>query len=258
MIQKIIEYAKEFFINEQGEVIKMAAVVSRDQQVLDQLNSDPSYNRDSNDQNGKKQKQKRKQKREKILFRNNFITVLKVKNTLSEKVEPGQEPNEICQFKVLLFHCKDKEHQQLMVQNTQYCYVGNYLCYRHRDERTIWVTKIKSKEKPIPYKDINNLYAYDDAEKSDLNKELGIDNRLVTAIRSKPLNINTLAGQMGDIEHIQLTEVPKAYFTTIKSREMEGMKFFNNVLQVTVRCNGMIYDLDSLMEVDSLESIDQF
>ena len=32
-----IKYAKEFFINEKGEVIKMAAIVSKDENVLKEL-----------------------------------------------------------------------------------------------------------------------------------------------------------------------------------------------------------------------------
>lgn len=64
------------------------------------------------------------------------------------------------------------------------------------------------------------------------------------------------------IPHIQLTEVPKAYFTTIKARKTgKQREFYNNLLQVTIGTNGMIYDLDSLIphpkEVDSIEGIDQ-
>ena len=62
------------------------------------------------------------------------------------------------------------------------------------------------------------------------------------------------------IPHIQLTEVPKAYFTTIKARKAEGkMEFYDNLLQVTICNNGMVFDLDStpIKEVDSIEGIDQ-
>ena len=57
-----------------------------------------------------------------------------------------------------------------------------------------------------------------------------------------------------------MTEVPKAYFTTIKERSAFNLKFHNNLLQVTVRSHGMIYDLDAepIQEVDSIENIDQF
>lgn len=61
------------------------------------------------------------------------------------------------------------------------------------------------------------------------------------------------------IEHIQLTEVPKSYYTTIKSRKPDNsLVFFSNLLQVTIGSNGMIFDLDSdpIREVASIESID--
>ena len=55
-----------------------------------------------------------------------------------------------------------------------------------------------------------------------------------------------------------MTEVPKAYFTTIKERSAFRLSFHNNLLQITVRSHGMIYDLDSepIQEVDSIENID--
>ena len=61
------------------------------------------------------------------------------------------------------------------------------------------------------------------------------------------------------IEHIQLTDVPNAYYTTIKSRKPDNsLEFHNNLLQVTIGTNGMIFDLDSphLEEVTSIENID--
>ena len=55
-----------------------------------------------------------------------------------------------------------------------------------------------------------------------------------------------------------MTEVPKAYFTTIKDRNGLDLSFFNNLLQITVRADGMIFDLDSdpIREVNSVENID--
>ena len=65
--------------------------------------------------------------------------------------------------------------------------------------------------------------------------------------------------ETSDLEHIQMTEVPKAFFTTIKSRSGRKYQFYDNLLQVTVRSHGMIFDLDSadIAEVDSIENIDQ-
>lgn len=62
-----------------------------------------------------------------------------------------------------------------------------------------------------------------------------------------------------DLEHIQMTEVPKLYFTTIKERQKNDLEFYNSLLQVTVRSHGIVFDLDSknMNEVHSIESIDQ-
>ena len=35
------------------------------------------------------------------------------------------------------------------------------------------------------------------------------------------------------------------------------MQFYSNLLQITARNNGMIYDLDSMQEVNAIENIDQ-
>ena len=56
-----------------------------------------------------------------------------------------------------------------------------------------------------------------------------------------------------------MTEVPKAYFSTIKSRNNLEMEFYSNLLQVTVGSHGTIYDLETsekITEVDSIENID--
>ena len=54
--------------------------------------------------------------------------------------------------------------------------------------------------------------------------------------------------------------MPKAYFTTIKARQSDNaLMFYDNLLQVTIGTNGMIFDLDSVptKEVASIENIDQ-
>ena len=53
-----------------------------------------------------------------------------------------------------------------------------------------------------------------------------------------------------------MTEVPKAYFTTIKSRDGLKMTFYDNLLQITERNHGVIYDLESMKEINSIEQID--
>ena len=53
-----------------------------------------------------------------------------------------------------------------------------------------------------------------------------------------------------------MTEVPKGYFKTIKNRKGKQLDFFDNLLQVTVRSHGMIFDLDTVKEVEAIENID--
>ena len=56
-----------------------------------------------------------------------------------------------------------------------------------------------------------------------------------------------------------MTEVPKAYFSTIARRSGFKIEFFNNLLQITIRNHGMLFNLDTqpIEEVDSIEDIDQ-
>ena len=42
-----------------------------------------------------------------------------------------------------------------------------------------------------------------------------------------------------------MTEVPKAYFTTAKLNEGLDVTYYDNLIQITERGNGMIFDLDT-------------
>lgn len=62
------------------------------------------------------------------------------------------------EFKLIVFHVLDEEQQKLFTKQTQYCVVGNYLCYRHRQMQKVWITKLKSDEDDyIPVNDFSNL-----------------------------------------------------------------------------------------------------
>ena len=56
-----------------------------------------------------------------------------------------------------------------------------------------------------------------------------------------------------------MTEVPKQYFMTIKERNGNQLRYYDSLLQVTVRLHGTIFNLDTnpISEVDMLENIDQ-
>lgn len=56
-----------------------------------------------------------------------------------------------------------------------------------------------------------------------------------------------------NLKHIQMTEVPDAYFTTMKQMTGKKIQYYDNLLQITIHNHGMIFDLDSLEEVDAIE-----
>lgn len=166
-------------------------------------------------------------------MRDNFISVFQIKSTVGD--------SDKCAFKVIVFHCLDAEHQNQMVKSTQYCVVGNYLCYRHRNKKVVWITELKQDfDAPIPV----NSYEDDILE------------TMFTKYQSKLLGISNML-ERNDLEHIQMTDVPKSYFTTIKDRTGKKLEFYNNLLQITVQSHGMIFNLDTVKEIDSIESIDQ-
>ena len=85
-----IRYAKEFFVTERGEVIKMAAIVSTNPTVLDQLQAAGA---------GEKGKGSGYDAGTRV----DFISVLSVAST---EATSGSE------FKVIVFHCESAEQQR--------------------------------------------------------------------------------------------------------------------------------------------------
>ena len=82
----------------------------------------------------------------------------------------------------------------------------------------------------------------------------------VKEYESQSLSIKSLATK-DMTKHIQFTEVPKAFFTTIKSRDQMGMmQFHDNLLQITIGSHGIHFDLDTnpIKEARTIENIDQF
>lgn len=51
-----------------------------------------------------------------------------------------------------------------------------------------------------------------------------------------------------DLKHIQMTEVPKAFYTTIKPRKgKEKISFYKDLLQITARSTAIHLNLDEEM-----------
>lgn len=79
----------------------------------------------------------------------------------------------------------------------------------------------------------------------------------IKKIVASKLPIGQMLNQSDDLNYIQMTEVPKGYFKTIKNRKGKHLTFYDNLLQITMRSHGIIIDLDELKEVEAIENIDQ-
>ena len=47
---------------------------------------------------------------------------------------------------VIVFHCKDKEEQSQFIKSTQFCVVGNNVCYREKDSQKIQIMKLRNQQ----------------------------------------------------------------------------------------------------------------
>ena len=70
-----------------------------------------------------------------------------------------------------------------LVRKTQFCVVGDYLCYRFRDMQVVWVTKLKQDGQDyIPYIDFDELMM-------SVNKSMSKRLTRRIAISQKTLNL---------------------------------------------------------------------
>ena len=127
--KKKISYAKEFFINDKGEVIKMAAIVSTNPRILKALHDDVRI-KENDITKGKKKGRTQFQTGD---LQTTFISVFQIENKIKNEVSMvDPDTKQPCQFEIILFHCLNDEHKKQMMKDTQFCVVGNYLCHRHR------------------------------------------------------------------------------------------------------------------------------
>ena len=230
-------FAKEYFVTEKGEIIRMAAIVAQDTAIIDQLKEQEEK---TINPFGKKSNRAMKE----CKF---FISTICVPNTAVNEEIDGNTGKKT-DFKYVVFHCLDEHQQERMTRKTQFCVVGDYLCHRDRNARTIWVTQLKTEDQDfIPVSTINRAQV-------DVSQNILHDESYQMYV-ARPLFLQEIVGKR-DIGHIQLTEVPKAYFSTQKSISASKMTFFSNLLQVTERSNGIIFDLDSLDEIGAIENLD--
>lgn len=92
-----IKYAKEFFVTEKGEVIKMAAIVTKDPDIIKQLQDQ----KDSTlDEHGKVNNRALNE----MKF---FISTFSVENAQANHNAPEDEKK--TDFKYVVFHCLDDD-----------------------------------------------------------------------------------------------------------------------------------------------------
>ena len=77
----------------------------------------------------------------------------------------------------------------MMVKNTQYCYVGDYLCYRNVSHKNVWITKVK--EDTSDFIQVNDITAI----------EAGVET-LYTHRVSQRLDIGLMLDRTDDLEYI--------------------------------------------------------
>ena len=104
--------------------------------------------------------------------------------------------------------------------------MGNYICYRNRHQKSVWITQVKDSKN-------DSISVNEDYETFYTQKE------------SSRLNLALMLEQSDDLEYIQMTEIPKGYFTTINGRTGRQLEFYDNLLQITMRAHGMIFCLDT-------------
>ena len=156
-----------------------------------------------------------------------FISVFSVPNT--KQVDAFSEiAGRRCEYKVIVFHCLNEAQQKQIVKETQFCVVGDYLCHRVRSKRVVWVTRLKDMdedyipETKLDDDDLFNLSLLKDNAKSSTDL-------FYSTIRSRGLNIVNMVLK-SDVDHIQMTEVPKAYFTTLQSQSNMHTTFYDSLL----------------------------
>ena len=167
------------------------------------------------------------------LTRRHFISIVTVKNTILDDWTIIQtDGSRMADYKIILFHClphnefaRDEQGRELkaqrddLVENTQFCIVGNYMIHRQRDRRYIWVTKL-------------NL-AQDEGIYQDDDESINKPKDRIKFYDSVKLDISALLfkQQQETIkQQVQMTEVPKAYFTTLKSTSGSKMEFYDNLI----------------------------
>ena len=127
----------------------------------------------------------------------------------------------------------------------EYCFTRDYLCYRLRDKRIVWVVSLAE-----------NLEQYEKEERAS-NGSLSEDRKEYLKMRRNCRKINMrLACTPDSLRMIEVSTVPLGNHTSIKSCSSQSLTLYNNLVQYSVKTRAIIYDLDELREVGAIEGLD--
>lgn len=100
---EIVEFSKEFFVTEQGEVIKIGAMKTYEQEIIDKHNDDKKDKEPLYDPKRKKIKTGE--------IRENYISIFKVENDPKQLNQMNQsEGVQYSSFTAIIFHARDEDH----------------------------------------------------------------------------------------------------------------------------------------------------
>ena len=231
--QQTLKMTKGINVTDQGEIVKIAAIVSPSEEIKDDLRA---FARN----------EKQRLQASKFLqlgdTRDIYISVLGAANQIYQTGDME------CQYKTIVIHCKDPQQVKTYTQRTEYQLVGDYLCMRKVSDRNVWFVKLKNleegqtNERFIKVHDPHNLSGAEQQE--SLRKKLTYIPFLRMCDKSE---IGTLS----------ISSIPLGSVLMIKSRLGMRLDFFTNLLQVQTSNRALVYDLDTLTEVCSVEDMEQ-
>ena len=121
-----------------------------------------------------------------------------------------------------MFECKDKYERDQVLNETKFKIMGPYLVSRRSEEQIVFVTKLQF--------DDDNMLKLGSPEKH---------------VPWRFIKLNQWMGKK-DLPHLHLYHVPRSSHWHVKSR-IQGckeMSYYENLLQISIRNQAVIYDLD--------------
>jgi len=121
-----------------------------------------------------------------------------------------------------LFECENEAERDAVLKETKYKIMGQYLVSRRADEQVVYVTKL--------HFDNENMLKLGSPDKHEPWRFIMLNQWM-----KKP-----------DLDHLHMYHVPRSSHWHVKSR-IQGckeMSYYENLLQISIRNQAVIYDLD--------------